>query len=156
MQFRFEVCVTFMNRVVTILLVEDDDAHAELERIALESGDHPARVERVADGDEALDYLRRAGTYADKPRPDLILLDLNMPRVDGHEVLTEIKADDELRTIPVVVLTTSASIFDKSKAYQHHANSYVVKPFDFRSFRRMLNDLRTYWSTWNEVPENIG
>jgi CheY-like chemotaxis protein len=132
------------------LLVEDDDAHAELVLLGLEEGRLGNTVDRVADGAAALGYVRREGKYAQAPRPDVILLDLRLPRVEGHQVLEALKNDEDLRAIPVVVLTTSATEADKAKAYSNHANSYLVKPPDFEKFQQMIKDLRCYWAVWNE------
>ncbi|MHC4093616.1 MAG: response regulator, partial [Planctomycetota bacterium] len=123
------------------LLVEDDDAHAELVLLGLEEGRLGNTVDRVADGAAALGYVRREGKYAQAPRPDVILLDLRLPRVEGHQVLEALKNDEDLRAIPVVVLTTSATEADKAKAYSNHANSYLVKPPDFEKFQQMIKDL---------------
>jgi CheY-like chemotaxis protein len=131
------------------LLAEDDDDHAELVLRSLRryTGDHT--VDRVADGVEALRYVRREGPYSDKPRPGLILMDLNMPRLGGHEVLRQLKDDPKLRTIPVVILSTSDAEFDRQRAYHHYANSYLVKPSDFGEFSKLVQDVSTYWGTWN-------
>ncbi len=134
------------------LLVEDDDGHAELINLAMEENRISNTIDRVADGEQALAYLRREGEYFDSPRPDVILLDLRVPKLDGHEVLAAIKEDDALRTIPVVVMSTSAAEADKARAYSNNANSYLVKPFDFDKFHQMINDLNFYWSVWNEAP----
>jgi CheY-like chemotaxis protein len=98
-----------------------------------------------------LEYLRRLGTRADHPDPDVVLLDLKLPRIDGHEVLAEIKQDDLLRHIPVVVMTTSDAEIDRARAYDCYANSYVVKPTDFHQFRQLVDDLSLYWGIWNRT-----
>jgi CheY-like chemotaxis protein len=139
-------------RSFTVLLVEDDADHAELVVRCL--GQHvPAAVPyHVTDGQVALDYLLRRGSYsapASSPAPDLILLDLRLPRVDGLTVLREIKASAELRHIPVVVLTTSDAEKDVARAYDTHANSYLVKPMDFAKFDKLIHDLGLYWEGWN-------
>ncbi|GAB2596896.1 two-component system response regulator [Paractinoplanes abujensis] len=129
-------------RSLQILVVDDDDADALMISEALAAADTMANVERVADGREALDYLRREGAYAQASRPDLILLDLNMPRMDGRETLAAIKSDDGLKAIPVVILTTSGAAPDIASSYQHRANAYVTKPFgldDFESTVRQIN-----------------
>lgn len=135
-----------------VLLVEDDDDHADLTRFALEAHDAKHRVDRVADGAEALDFLFRRGTYADADRPDLILLDLNLPRCSGLDVLETIKEDPDLRLIPVVVLTTSDAETDRVQAYSRYANSYVVKPVSFDTFQAMIHELGDYWACWNQLP----
>lgn len=129
-------------RSLQILVVDDDDADALMISEALEGGETQANVDRVADGREALDFLRREGAYALASRPDLILLDLNMPRMDGRETLAAIKSDDGLKAIPVVILTTSGATPDIVASYQHRANAYVTKPFgldDFESTVRQIN-----------------
>ena len=106
----------------------------------------------VTDGAKALDFLRRQGQYADAPRPDLILLDLNLPKKDGREVLVEIKNDDSLKLIPVVILTTSASEEDIFKAYAHHANCYITKPVDLDQFIRVVETIENFWLTIVKLP----
>ncbi len=136
----------------TILLVEDNPDHAELVRRSLEGHRITNRIHHVADGEAALDYLFRQGIYADpakSPRPQLILLDLRLPRIDGFEVLEKTKASEATRDIPVVILTTSEAQIDVARAYAHHANSYLVKPVDFDRFTEMMNLLGMYWLGWN-------
>jgi CheY-like chemotaxis protein len=138
-----------------ILLVEDNPDHTEL--IMQSFRDHRVAnmINHVSDGESALDYLYRRGDYADpkkSPRPNVILLDLRLPKVDGLEVLNEIKGVEKLRRIPVVVLTTSETEKDMSKAYNSHANSYLVKPVDFKKFTRLMDDLGFYWLGWNSKP----
>ncbi len=138
-----------------ILLVEDDEAHAMLTMRALEDEKIANEVHWVVDGEEAVNYLFRRGKYADKeksPRPDLILLDLRLPKLDGHEVLREIKNSDDLKHIPIVVLTTSESEGDVAKAYNNYVNSYLVKPIDFSEFTEMIRELGFYWLIWNQKP----
>lgn len=103
------------------------------------------------DGEQGLAYLRRQGAYQDACRPDVVLLDLKLPKVDGHEVLAQVKADPELRSIPIVVLTTSAAERDRESAYRLHANSYLVNPVDFEQFRKLVTDLGFYWGVWNKT-----
>ena len=143
------------TRPVIILLVEDDLAHAEIVRRNLESIRVANRLVHVEDGQAAMDYLFQRDAYADAqahPRPDLILLDLRLPKVDGMEVLQQIKADKELRRIPTVVLTTSNSEADMVNAYTHGAGSYLVKPLDFEEFTRLLESFGFYWLAWNKKP----
>lgn len=134
---------------LSFLLVEDDDGHAQLMMHALRRGRHPLTVRRVADGDEALEYLHRSPPAADVELPDMILLDLNLPRVNGIEVLKRLKADEALRMIPVVMMTTSDEESDRVTAYRNYVNSYVVKPSEHDQFRRLVEDLTDYWGTWN-------
>ena len=113
------------------------------------------RLKHVWDGEEALDYLYRRGKFTDRsesPRPGVILLDLRLPKIDGLEVLNTIKADPDLRRIPVVVLTTSAAETDKIKAYESFANSYLVKPVDYTQFVALMQSLGYYWLAWNDYP----
>jgi CheY-like chemotaxis protein len=140
---------------VVILLVEDDPAHAEIVRRNFENSLIANRVIHVSDGQEALDYLFHEGLFSDPenaPRPGLILLDLRLPKVDGLEVLKRIKADTELSRIPVVILTTSSAEYDVIKAYDRHANSYLVKPVDFPQFVSLMESLGYYWLVWNRHP----
>jgi CheY-like chemotaxis protein len=141
---------------LNILLVEDDPAHAEIARRNLAACGKIHRLEHVSDGQEALDYLGGKGAYSDRqkyPRPSLVLLDLRLPKVDGLEVLRQIKTDPALSRIPVVVLTTSAAETDMVKAYTNHANSYLVKPIDFDKFLDLMNTLGRYWLECNHFPE---
>jgi CheY-like chemotaxis protein len=135
--------------------VEDEPAHAELIIRGIETNGVANRINHVLDGEAALDYLFRRGEYADpekSPTPHLILLDLRLPKVDGLEVLRAIKADEGLRRIPVVVLTTSEAESDVTRAYENHANSYLVKPVDFEKFGKLMGDLGFYWLVWNRHP----
>lgn len=143
---------------IVILLVEDDPAHAEIVKRNFESSRIVNRMIHVSDGQEALDYLYRRAAYSQpdsSPRPGLVLLDLRLPKVDGLEVLKIVKADPSLQNIPVVILTTSASETDIAKAYNNSANSYLVKPVDFKQFSELLETLGYYWLAWNrlESPE---
>ena len=131
------------------LLVEDDDSHAMIIQRTLERDEVHCEVARVSNGVEALSYLRREGVYSDRERPDVVLLDLNLPRLNGHEVLAEVKTDPELRGIPIVVLSTSDTESDRCRAYGNLANSYLVKPASFEKFREMVRILNSYWGTWN-------
>ena len=140
---------------LVILLVEDNIAHAELVKLSLQDARVAGEVHHAHDGEEALDYLFRRSDYAEpekSPRPHLVLLDLRLPKIDGMEVLEKIKSTDELRSIPVVILTTSESEGDISRAYDLRANSYLIKPLEFDRFRRLLNDMNFYWLTWNRRP----
>ncbi len=138
-----------------ILLVEDNDAHAELVIRGMRDQQVANRIHHVSDGEQALDYLFMRGSYADpvkNPRPNFVLLDLRLPRVDGLEVLRTIKTTPSLLRIPVVILTSSDAECDIAKSYDYHANSYVVKPLDFKTFTRLMKDLGFYWLGWNAKP----
>ncbi|MFQ5571021.1 MAG: response regulator [Rhodothermales bacterium] len=140
---------------LTVLLIEDNPAHAELVVRSLKNHRLANKVVHLSDGEMALKYLFRRGAYADperSPRPHVILLDLRLPRVDGLDVLKEIKTSESLRTIPVVVLTTSEAERDVAQAYEQHANSFVVKPLDFDQFTRLMEELGFYWLDWNYHP----
>ena len=141
---------------ITILLVEDDPAHAEIVRRNLASSRIANRLIHVSDGQTALDYLYGRDGFSDPvlaPRPGLVLLDLRLPRVDGLEVLKTIKADAGLNQIPVVILTTSTAEADIARAYDSHANSYLVKPVDFTQFVELMEVLGYYWLVWNQYPK---
>ncbi|GAB5496051.1 MAG: response regulator [Phycisphaerales bacterium] len=137
---------------IHFLLVEDDIDHAELVKRAFELNRISNKLTHVLDGELALKYLRNEPPFEDADRPDLILLDLNLPKMSGHEVLEAIRSDDTFGNIPVVILSTSNSDSDLARAYESHANSYVVKPLDFDQFRKMTKDLGCYWSIWNHPP----
>lgn len=135
--------------LVRFLLVEDDDSHAELVERNLRRERIENTLDRVSDGEQAIKYLNREAPFEDATRPDVILLDLKLPKIDGHEVLQMIKSDPKLRSIPVVVLTTSDTEVDREKAYEYNANSYLVKPIEFEQFRRIVKELSLYWGVWN-------
>ena len=140
---------------VTILLVEDNEDHAELVMQNFENHQIANKFYHVSDGEKALDYLFRRGDYADQlksPQPHIILLDLRLPKVDGLEVLKEIKTSKELDKIPTVVFTSSNADMDVARAYEYRANSYLVKPVDHEKFHQILNDLGFYWLAWNFYP----
>ena len=140
---------------LTILLVEDNLPHAELVKRTLESHQIAHRLYHVGDGEAALAYLFRQGAYADpatSPRPHVVLLDLRLPKLSGLEVLQAIRASSALHTLPVVVLTTSTAERDVVCAYEHHVNSYLIKPVDFAQFSQLMHDLGLYWLTWNYYP----
>lgn len=141
------------NQQVSILLVEDDPDDVQLTEIALYDANVPNQLHVVEDGTQALQYLRREPPYERARKPDLILLDLNLPRLDGREVLKQIKDDPELRLIPVVVLTTSSDANDVRASYMHHANSYITKPVDFEEFRRALKSIEDYWLSIVRLPD---
>jgi two-component system response regulator len=140
-------------RPIDILLVEDNPGDADLVLEALEFSKLHNTVHIVSDGEKAMHFLRREGPYAKVPRPDLILLDLNLPRKDGREVLAEIKGDDDLRIIPVVILTTSKADEDVLKAYQLHANCYIPKPFDFTQLVTIVRSIEDFWLSIVLLPK---
>ena len=138
---------------IELLLVEDSEPDVRLTIEALREARVKNRLWVVEDGVEAIDFLRRQNRHADAPRPDLILLDLNLPRKDGRQVLKEIKADDSLKRIPVVVLTTSKSEEDVLRAYNLHANCYITKPVDFNRFMEVVKSIETFWLTVVRLPD---
>lgn len=137
---------------VEILLVEDSPTDILLAKEALEDSKLVNKLSTVPDGVEAMAFLRREGPYCDAPRPGLILLDLNLPKKDGREVLAEIKSDEKLMRIPVVVLTTSKSEADVLKAYGLHANCYIVKPVDFEKFADVVKYIENFWFAVVTLP----
>ena len=137
---------------VKILLVEDSPGDVRLITETFKEGKLHVDLQAVSDGVEAMAFLRREGSYAKAPRPDLILLDLNMPRKNGREVLKEIKADDDLKRIPVVVLTTSTADKDILESYNLHANCYVSKPVELDDFIRAVRSIETFWLTIVQLP----
>ncbi len=140
------------GRPIEILLVEDSATDVMLAEEALEQAKMRNNLQVVKDGVEAMAFLRKQGKYADMPRPDLILLDLNMPRMDGREVLAEVKADNDLKYIPVVILTTSKAQEDVLKAYGLHANCYISKPVDFEQFTNVVRAIDQFWFTVVTLP----
>ncbi|HEU4703673.1 MAG TPA: response regulator [Conexibacter sp.] len=137
---------------IDVLLVDDDPGDTLMIREAFEHNKVKNALECVADGVQAMQYLRREGEYENAPRPDLILLDLNLPRKDGREVLAEIKGDPQLATIPVVVLTTSHAEEDVLRSYQLHANAYVTKPVDFERFIEVVRQIDEFFVTVVKLP----
>ncbi len=133
------------SRAIEILLVEDNPGDARLTIEAMRIAKLSNRMHVVEDGIEAMEYLRRQGRFADAPRPDLVLLDLNLPKKDGREVLAEMKSAPDLKRIPVVVLTTSQAEEDVVRAYNLHANCYVTKPADFEQFMRVVRQIDEFW-----------
>lgn len=138
--------------VIDVLLVEDDPGDVLMTREAFEHHRIRNSLHVVADGVEALRFLRGEGDHADAPRPGLILLDLNLPRKDGREVLTEIKSDESLRSIPVVVLTTSEAEEDILRSYELHANAYITKPVDFERFIEVIKRIDDFFVTVVKLP----
>ena len=144
-----------MNRnvnVIEVLLVEDDPGDVVLIREAFEHNKVYNALHVVSDGVQALAFLRREGEHADAPRPDLVLLDLNLPRKDGREVLAEVKSDPDLRTIPIVVLTTSEAEEDIVRSYDLHANAYVTKPVDFDRFIEVVRQIDDFFVSVVKPP----
>lgn len=140
------------SQSVDILLVEDNPGDVRLIQEALQDGKLLNRVATVTDGQKALAYLRKEGSYAQATRPDLILLDLNIPRKDGREVLAEIKADPHLRSIPVVIVTSSQAEEDILRSYNTHANCYVTKPVDLEKFVAVVRAIEEFWVTIVKLP----
>ena len=139
---------------VEILLVEDNPGDERLTREALREGKVYHNLHWVKDGVEAMAFLRREGKYAAVPRPDIVLLDLNLPKKDGREVLEEIKSDEDLKRIPVVVLTTSKAEEDVLRTYNLHANCYVTKPVDLEKFIIVVKSIDVFWLTVVTLPPN--
>ena len=137
---------------IDILIAEDSPTDVMLMRDALEFAKVLNTLHVVDSGTEVMKFLRREGRHAGAPRPDLIFLDLGLPRKSGHEVLAEMKADEFLKAIPVVILTNSKAVEDVSKAYSHHANCYVKKPVDFEAFAGVVRNIHTFWFTVVTLP----
>lgn len=150
---------TAQGEPLTVLLVEDNLAHAEMVKRSFEDHRVANRIIHVTDGEMALDYLLRRGQYSDpqtSPRPHVVLLDLRLPKIDGLQVLKEVRGADEISKTLVVILSTSAAESDVARAYEYHANSYLVKPVDFMKFTEMMDDLGFYWLGWNHFPWGDG
>ena len=137
---------------INILLVEDNPGDADLAREALENSKMNNHLQVVDDGEKAMAFLRREGAYTDAPRPDLILLDLNLPKKDGRQVLAEIKTDEGLKRIPVVNLTTSRAEEDVLKTYDLHANCYITKPIDLNQFLHVVRSIEDFWLSIVVLP----
>lgn len=138
------------------LLVEDDPDHAAIVSRTLGKQQPSHELFHVKNGAEALAYLRHEEPYASSRNPDVILLDLKLPKISGQEVLQEIRKDPALADIPVIILSTSDAESDIVRAYKNHVNSYLVKPLDAKCFRQMVEDLQLYWGRWNHTPQKIG
>jgi len=136
-----------------LLLVEDSSGDVRLTQEAFRAANMAVHLSVVADGVEAMAFLRNEGVYKDAPRPDITLLDLNMPRMDGRHVLALIKNDDSLRTIPIVILTTSDSEDDIAKSYQLHANCYLCKPVQLTAFESLVKSINDFWLTRAKLPQ---
>ena len=144
--------MTTSGRLYEVLLVDDDEGDIALITEAFTAHDAPVRLHVAGDGIEALAFLRREDGNDVAPRPDLILLDLNMPRMDGHQVLTIVKTDDDLCTIPVVMFTTSERPDDITASYTHHANAYVTKPLDLDEFDKAISVIYNFYGELNTPP----
>jgi len=139
-------------RPVNVLLVEDSPTDLLMTREALEHSKVQLQLHVVEDGEKTMEFLRQTGKYAQSPRPDLILLDLNLPRKDGREVLEEIKSDPRLKVIPVIVLTTSKADVDVAAAYRSHANCFITKPVGFANFNEVMRSIERYWFSVATLP----
>jgi CheY-like chemotaxis protein len=131
--------------IIDILLVEDNPGDAKLVQKAFELGRLANKIYHVSDGESALSFLRKEGSYADAPRPDIILLDLNMPGLDGREVLARVKSDPELLTIPVIIMTTSSAEQDILESYKLHVNCYITKPVQVQDFINVVKTIDEFW-----------
>jgi chemotaxis family two-component system response regulator Rcp1 len=141
-----------MRHVCIVLMVDDNPADVDLAREALRGNVHGIQVESVGDGEEALSFLKRRGIHAAKPRPDLVILDLNLPKKDGRAVLAEVKADTSLRTIPIVVLSTSRSTPDIGRSYELGANCYVSKPGNLKDYLAAVQSIEQFWCGFVSLP----
>ncbi|AFM23775.1 response regulator [Desulfomonile tiedjei] len=146
--------VTLNLKPVEILLIEDNPVDATMTKQALREGKIKVNLNVVTDGVEAIKFLKRSGMYEKTPRPDLILLDLNLPKKSGREVLQEIKSDGDLKTIPVVVLTTSKAEEDIVKSYELHANCFISKPVDLDRFTEVVKSIEDFWFTVVKLPDD--
>lgn len=138
---------------VKILIIEDNPGDIRLTREALKEGKMRNELEVAIDGEEAMAFLRKQGKYANVFRPDMILLDLNLPKKNGKEVLVEIKQDPQLRTIPVIILTSSQAEADIMQTYDNYANCYIVKPVEFNEFIKIVNNIREFWFMIVKLPK---
>lgn len=141
---------------IEILLVEDSPGDANLAREALVTSKVHNTLHVVGDGVEAMEFLRRTGAHASAPRPDLIILDLNLPRMDGREVLAEVKSDADLKRIPVVILTTSSAEEDILRTYNLHANCFITKPIDLDQFMKVVKSIEDFWLCIVKLPNGSG
>jgi len=146
--------VTDAGQPIEILLAEDNPGDAKLTRKAFEQGNILNNLHVVEDGVEAMKFLRQTDGYEDEPRPNLVLLDLNMPRKDGWEVLEEIESDQDLRRIPVIILTSSEAESDIVKSYEHQANAYLTKPVDYGGFLEIVHGFEEFWLSLVKMPPN--
>lgn len=145
-----------MSKHIHILLVEDNEGDIVLAKEALHDGRIINQVSVARDGDEALDFLKRKGNHTNAEKPDLVLLDINMPRLSGLEVLVAMKNDEQLKIIPVVMLTTSSAEKDIRFAYEHHANCYITKPVDLDKFMEVVHKIEDFWLSIVQLPNKNG
>jgi chemotaxis family two-component system response regulator Rcp1 len=143
------------SKVIDILLVEDNEGDARLALESMRDSKICNKMHHVSDGEEAMAFLRKEGKYAKAPRPDLILLDLNLPKKDGRQVLAEIKEDDGLKRIPVVILTVSSAEEDILKSYNLHANCFITKPIDLNQFMKVVRSVEDFWLTIVKLPNGV-
>lgn len=146
--------MTSIGNTIEVLLVEDSPADARLTQEAFREGKIANNLTVITDGELAMQYLKQEGPYAKAERPDLVLLDLNLPKLDGREVLRRIKTDPDLKTIPVVILTTSEAEQDIIKAYEYHANCYIRKPVDLPRFLEIVSTIENFWLTVVRLPSS--
>lgn len=146
--------MTTHARLLRILLVEDSRSDAVLIQETLSESKFLNEIHHVRDGVEATDFLYQQGNYTDAPRPDIVLLDLNLPKKNGRELLADIKANESLKTIPVVILTTSSDEVDILKSYQLHVNCYLVKPVELDQFIEVIKSIENFWLAFVELPQN--
>lgn len=144
-----------MANIIDILLVEDNPADIDLIQESLRESKVLCKVNAVRDGEEAMDYLHQRNGYEDTVRPDIVLLDLNMPRKDGREVLSEIKQHPELKILPIIVMTSSSAEEDILRSYQLHANAYVTKPVDLESFDKIVHAIEDFWFAAVRYPNEV-
>ncbi len=140
---------------IHVLLVEDSPGDVRLTQEAFRAANREILMHVASDGVEAMDFLRQQGSHSDAPRPDLILLDLNLPKLDGSEVLARIKGDDSLKTIPTIILTTSDAEADIIRSYQLQANSYLSKPVELDAFEELVKSINDYWLIKAKLPQQI-
>lgn len=141
--------------MINILMIDDDAGDTLMAKEAIEQSDLQTKLHITHDGIEAMAFLTNDGKYADAPRPDLILLDLNMPRMDGHEVLTWLKNQPSLKNIPVIILTTSDASQDVEECYNKQANCFITKPIDLDEFTRVINEVNGFWTQIVKLPGRI-
>lgn len=146
---------TGLLKPIDILLVEDNQGDADLAKEALEESKLYNNLFTVFDGEQAMDFLYKKGKFRDSPRPDLIILDLNLPKMDGREVLAKVKADENLKRIPVVILTTSKAEEDILKTYNLHANCYITKPLGLQQFLDVVKSIENFWMSLVVLPNSI-